>query len=143
MMNLYPSEIRSNIQTHFGTLFTLTPIEYPPAPFNEDKKDEWVGLHIDMGNSQSVMKGEGTTTRHTGLIHITINVKLLRNGNDYPYANKRVYEIADEVLKVMERKRLNNSAVVTRAGYMDTEDIVDKKTGRISFAVVTIPFVVT
>lgn len=142
-MNLYPSQILSNIQQHFNTNYSLTPVEYPPAPFNEDNKDEWVSIYLDMGASSSVIKGAGSTTRHTGLIHISINVKPTRAGERYPQANRRVYEIADEVLSVMERKRLNNSSVVTRAGFMETDDIVDKKTGQISFAVVTIPFTVT
>ena len=141
-MNLTLSQIRTQIITHFSTNYTFTEIEYPPNNFNEDDKDEWVSLHIDMGAGSSVIKGNGTTTRHTGLIHVAINVKRIQT-NPQSLGTKRVYQIADEVLAVLERKRLNNSAVVTRAGSVNTEDIVDKKTGEISFAVVTIPFVVT
>lgn len=141
-MNLMPSQIRTEIITHFHTNYSETAVEYPPNPFDQDSVTEWVKLYIDMGLGTTVIKGVGTTTRHTGLIHVTINVKRIQS-DPRSLGTKRVYEIVDAVLTSLERKRLNNSSVVTRAGSVETDKIVDKETGEISFALVTIPFVVT
>lgn len=140
-MNLQPSEIRSHIITHISTNYSETPVEYPPNPFKENNIKEWVSVHIDMGEGYTVMKGVGTTTRHTGLIHFAINVKRIQS-NPRSLGTNRVYEIIDALLAAMERKRLNGSSVVTRAGRADTSSLTDK-TGEITFALVTIPFVVT
>jgi hypothetical protein len=140
-MNLQPSEIRSHIIQHISANYTETPVEYPPNPFKENKITEWVSVHIDMGEGYTVMKGQGTTTRHLGLIHFAVNVKRIQS-DPRSLGTRRVYEIADAVLAAMERKRLNGSAVVTRAGRVDTSELTDK-TGEISFALVTIPFFVT
>lgn len=141
-MNLMPSQIRTEIITHFSTNYSETLVEYPPNPFNEDAVTEWVSLHIDMGLGASVIKGNGTTTRHTGLIHVAIKVKRIQS-DPRSLGTKRVYEIVDSVLTSLERKRLNGSSVVTRAGSVETDKLVDKETGEMSFALVTIPFVVT
>lgn len=141
-MNMSLTDIRTNIITHFSTNYSETPVEYPPNPFDEDSYDEWVSLHIDMGEGFSVIKGGGSVTRHTGLIHVAINVKRIK-GDPRSSGTKRVYELADIVLDVLERDRLNNSNVVTRAGRVETDKLVDKETGRTSFALVTVPFVVT
>jgi|SRR5690554_356125 len=141
-MNLMPSQIRSAIITHFSTNYSETQVEYPPNPFNEDGISEWVSLHIDMGEGFTVLKGTGSTTRHTGLIHVAIKVKRIQS-DPRSLGTKRVYEIVDAVLTSLERKRLNSSSVVTRAGSVVTEKLVDKETGELSFALVTVPFVVT
>ena len=140
-MNLQPSEIRTNIIQHIATNYSETPVEYPPNPFDTESVNEWVSVHIDMGEGYTVMKGQGTTTRHIGLIHFAINVKRIQS-DPRSLGTSRVYQIIDSILSVMERKRLNGSAVVTRAGRADTSELTDK-TGEISFALVTIPFFVT
>lgn len=142
-MNLQPSEIRKHILQHIIDNYSETQVCYDPNNFNIKSVDEYVGLHIDFGDGYTVMKGVGTTTRHLGLIHFTVYVKLQNSSRVERSGTNRVYEIIDAVLVAMERKRLNNSSVVTRAGFADTTNILDKASDNQAFALVSIPFYVT
>lgn len=141
-MNMSLTDIRTNIIKHIKDNYSETPVEYPPNPFDEDSFNEWISVHIDMGSSFTVMKGVGTVTRHTGLIHVAIHVKRKRDGK-LRVGTQRIYELADIVLALLERTRLNDSNVTTRAGYVDTAKLIDPESDEIGFGIVTIPFVVT
>ena len=146
-IQLSPSEIRTEIITHFHNNYTSTPVEWPPNPFNSDSLDEWVSVHIDFNRkSRTVYKGNGlggnTATRHSGLIHVGVYLKRIQDNTGRSKGTYRVYEIIDDVLAALERQRLNGSSVTTYAGYMDTSNLTDK-TGEASFALVTVPFTVT
>jgi len=140
-MNLKPSQIRTQAITHLVSNYTMTPVEYPPSILQGDN-NEYVKFEIHFGKGFSVIKGDGTTTRHTGLLFVTVYKKLINSQGNYIGAN-RTYEITDEVLRVLERQRLNNSDVFTRAGSIQTDQVIERSSGMFHFIVISIPFVVS
>lgn len=115
--------------TYWRDNFTTLPTEYPNSAFPDNLRDKpYVSFDINFVNGTSVIVGEGTKTRHWGNIFITIRVPVSSG-------NRTAYNIATEVLELLERKRIGS--VTTRAGTIDDLSRPREQWG----VMVTIPFV--
>lgn len=110
-MNMKPSAIRAVLLNQFYTNYSETPVEYDNVQLSEsDKKNPFVSFNIRFTNGMTIIKGEGSITRYSGVIFIDVRVPLLSS-------DIRAFEIADIVCEIMERKRLtyNDTSVTTDA----------------------------
>lgn len=106
-------EIRDTIIGYWNNTFKTVPTEYSNTPFPDHLRERpYVSLEIDFANAKTVITSTGTKTRHYGNIFITIRCPV---GS----GNKAAFTIANEVLNALERKRINGSTIVTRAGSID------------------------
>lgn len=129
-----PLEIRNEILSYWSNNYTLTPTEYENLKLPDAQKaDPYVSLEIHFTSSQSIIKAYGddaTGTRHRGVIFAEIIV----HAGD---GTSRQYEIADEICKIIERKRLGE--VVTRNASLRPLNFGDD----LSVLIVEIPFLST
>lgn len=97
--------IKDQIITQWRDNYSETETEYTNLDFKKDRTEPFVRLSIQFGKAFSILKGAGSITRHTGLIHVTIRTPVLSGTN-------RAYELADIAADILERKRLGT--VTTR-----------------------------
>lgn len=97
--------IKDTIHQHWFSNYFETPTEYENSRFNGDRSQPFVSLSIGFGKSFSIIKGDGTKTRHTGMIRVKIRIPIITG-------TKRAYELADIAADLLERKRIGT--VTTR-----------------------------
>lgn len=119
-MNMSVSEVRSTLLTYWNANYSETPTEWDNVKFPQDlKTSPHVSFDFKFNNGRTIIKGTGTTTRHSGLIYVDIRVPAMSG-------TKRAYEIADIVLATLERKRFGDPGkqIWTNAGQIDNDGIV-------------------
>lgn len=119
-MNMSVGEVRSTLLTYWNTNYSETPTEWDNIKFPQNLKTEpYVSFDFDFNKGRTIIKGSGTTTRHSGIIFVDVYVPAMSG-------TKRVYEIADIVLATLERKRFGDPGkqLWTNAGQIDNDGIV-------------------
>ena len=133
------TQIRENIIRHIDQEFQgVLSYSVSPENYTGDKTEGWVEFDFDFGRSSTVYKGGGSATRHTGVIYASVRVPLLRVG-PHLTGSAKAFELAEQVLSGIERKRLNGSFVVALAGSLDLDGPVDEY----YFIELSIPFTLT
>lgn len=114
-MDMSPSEVRAALVNHFNTNYSETPVEWENIKLPRDvKKDPFVSFTITFVDGRSIIKGNGTVTRHSGVIFADVRVGVFEG-------TKRAYEIADIVCATLERQRIeyNGKSLVTNASELN------------------------
>lgn len=105
-----------------------TPTEYHNVTFKGNRENPYVQFLILFGKSESIICGDGTQTRHNGMIKVNILVPLLTGSN-------LAYELADDAAAALERKRFGT--VTTRNASL-TEGPISTENYSL---ILTVPFV--
>lgn len=103
-----PLDVRNDFISHASSNFTLCPIAWENIEFSGDTTKPFVEASFEIRRGKSIIKGDGTQTRHEGVLSFFIKVPVLSGTKD-------MYTIYTEILNVFERKRLTH--LITRAGY--------------------------
>ena len=104
-------EIRDELIGYWRDNFKMLPTEYPNTPFPDHLREKpYVTFDISFVNGQTVLNGDGSSTRHWGNIFVFIRTPVSSG-------SRTAYDAAREVLDKMERKRIGS--IVTRAGTID------------------------
>lgn len=114
-MNMSPSEVRAALVNHFNTTYSETPVEWDNIKLPETvKNNPFVSFTITFVDGRSIIKGNGSVTRHSGVIFADVRVGVLEG-------TKRAYEIADIVCSALERQRIshNGKSLVTDASELN------------------------
>lgn len=119
-MNL--SDIRSGLIAHWASNYTETPTIYPngklPDPLT---KDPFVALLINFTSGMSVINGNdgvsngATKTRRYGLMQVVVFCPK-------ESGSRRIYEIADIAVELLERKRIASSITMSASNITDIKD---------------------
>lgn len=114
-MDMSPSEVRAALVNHFNTNYSETPVEWENIQLPDaDKKNPFVSFTITFVRGNSIIKGSGSVTRHSGVIFADVRVPVLTG-------SKRAYEIADIVCSTLERQRITHlgKSLVTDASELN------------------------
>ena len=116
------SEIRKGLVGYWSQNYITTPTIYPNSKVPDELlKENFVALLIDFTNSEVVGNGgtgagtEGTLTRRYGMLSVVIFCRK-------ESGTKTIYEIADEAVELLERKRIATSIVMRASHITDIKD---------------------
>jgi len=119
--------IKDTLTQHWFDNYSETETEYENIKFVGDRSQPFVKFSVGFGKSFSIIKGDGTKTRHTGMVRVTIRVPVLKG-------TKEAYRLADISADILERKRIGT--VTTRQASLHEVGVDDEY----FILVVSIPF---
>ncbi len=100
-------EFKIFFEEYLSDNYSLTDVQFDNVPYTPSKNTPYIYSQILNDRSFSVIKGDGTKTRHEGKLRFYIYTPL-RSGTN------KSYEIADTLIGLLERKRLSQE-ISTRA----------------------------